>query len=50
MSIIIPDSVLYEYKKYYHQIFLGCKYKQQQQQKQKNYIDKELKSDSDNDE
>ena len=53
MSIIILDSVLYEYKKYYHQIFLGCKYKQQQQQqqqKQKNYIDKELKSDSDNDE
>ena len=50
MSIIILDYVVYAYKNYYSQIFLGeCKYKQQQQQ-QKNYIDEELKSESDNDE
>ena len=36
------------YKKYHPEIFLEeCKYKQQQQ---KNYKDKELRSDSDNDE
>ena len=42
------------YKKYHPEIFLEeCKYKQQQQQEQqqqKNYKDKELRSDSDNDE
>ena len=60
MSIIILDYVVYAYKNYYSQIFLEeCKYKQQQQQQQqqlqqqqqqKNYIDEELKSESDNDE
>ena len=46
MSIIILDSVLYAYEKYYPQTFLEeWKYKQQQQQK--NYIDEELKPESD---
>ena len=51
MSIIILDSVLYAYEKYYPQTFLEeWKYKQQkqkQQQQQKNYIDEELKPESD---
>ena len=56
LSIIMLDSVLYAYEKYHPQTFSEeCKYKQQQQQQQqqqqKNYIDEELKweSDTDND-
>ena len=44
--IIILDSVLYAYEKYHPQIFLEeCKYAKKNT-KTKNYIDKELKSDS----
>ena len=44
LSIIILDSVLYAYEKYYPQIFLEeCKYAK------KNYIDMELQSKSDSD-
>ena len=43
------DSVLYAYEKYHPQIFLEeCKYVKQNI-KAKNYIDKELKSESDSD-
>ena len=46
LSIIILDSVLYVYEKYHPQTFLEeCKYVQEKI-KTKNYIDKELKSDS----
>ena len=46
-SIIILDSVLYAYEKYHPQIFLEeCKYAKENI-KTKNYIDKELKSESD---
>ena len=46
LSIIILDSVLYAYEKYHPQTFLEeCKYVQEKI-KTKNYIDKELKSDS----
>ena len=49
LSIIILDSVLYAYEKYHHpQIFLECKYAKENI-KTKNYIDEELKSESDND-
>ena len=49
LSIIILDSVLYAYEKYHPQIFLEeCKYVKQNI-KAKNYIDKELKSESDSD-
>ena len=49
LSIIIIDPVLYAYEKYHPQIFLeGCKYVKQNI-KTTNYIDKELKSESDND-
>ena len=49
LSIIILDSVLYAYEKYHPQIFLEeCKYAQEKI-KTKNYIDKELKSESDTD-
>ena len=45
LSIIILDSVLYAYEKYYPQIFLEeCKYV-----KTHDYINKELKSESDSD-
>ena len=48
-SIIILDSVLYLYEKYHPQTFLEeCKYAQEKI-KTKNYIDKELKSESDTD-
>ena len=41
------DSVFKTDNKYYPQIFLeGCVYKQQKQKEQKNYINEELKSDS----
>ena len=47
LSIIILDSVLYAYEKYHPQIFLEeCKYAKENI-KVKNYIDKELKSESD---
>ena len=43
------DSMLYAYKKYHPQTFLEeCKYAQEKI-KTKNYIDEELKSQSDND-
>ena len=49
LSIIILDSVLYAYEKYHPQTFLEeCKYAQEKI-KTKNYIDKELKSESDTD-
>ena len=49
LSIIILDSVLYAYEKYYPQIFLEeCKYAKENI-KTKNYIDNELKSESDSD-
>ena len=47
LSVIILDSVLYAYEKYHPQIFLEeCKYAKENI-KTKNYIDKELKSESD---
>ena len=47
MSIIILDSILYAYEKCPPQIFLEeCKYVMENI-KAKNYIDKELKSESD---
>ena len=47
LSIIILDSILYAYEKYHPQTFLEeCKYAQEKI-KTKNYIYKELKSESD---
>ena len=47
LSIIILDSVLYAYEKYHPQIFLE-EYKYAKENiKTENYIDKELKSESD---
>ena len=49
LSIIILDSVLYAYEKYYPQTFLEeCKY-MKENIKTKNYIDMELESESDSD-
>ena len=49
LSIIILESVLYAYEKQHPQIFLEeCKYAKRYI-KTKNYIDKELKSESDSD-
>ena len=49
LSIIILDSVLYAYEKYYPQTFLEeCKYVKTNV-RTKNYIDMELKSESDSD-
>ena len=49
LSIIILDSILYAYEKYYPKIFLEeCKYVKENI-KTKNYIDNELKSESDSD-
>ena len=49
LSIIILDSILYAYEKYYPQIFLEeCKYVKENI-KTKNYIDMELESESDSD-
>ena len=46
LSIIILDSIIYAYEKYYHQVFLGeCKYAKENI-KTDNYIDEELKSES----
>ena len=47
-SIIILDSVLYASEKYHPQIFLECKYVKENM-KTRNYIDTELKSESDGD-
>ena len=52
LSIIILDSVLYTYEKYYPQIFLEeCRYakKKKKRKKTTNYIDMELESKSDSD-
>ena len=47
LSVIILDSIIYAYEKYYPQIFLEeCKYAKENI-KTKNYIDEELKSESD---
>ena len=47
LSIIILDSIIYAFEKYHPQIFLEeCKYAEENI-KTKNYIDKELKSESD---
>ena len=49
LLIIVLDSVLYAYEKYHPQTFLEeCKYAQEKI-KTKNYINKELKSESDTD-
>ena len=49
MSIIILDSAIYAYEKYFPQAFLEeCKYVQEKI-KTKNYIDEELESKSDTD-
>ena len=49
LSIIILDSILYAYEKYYPHIFLeDCKYVEENI-KTKNYIDNEIKSESDSD-
>ena len=47
--LIILDSVLYAYEKYYLQIFIEeCEYAKENV-KTKNYINNELKSESDSD-
>ena len=49
LSIIILDSVIYAYEKYHPQTFLEeCKYAKEKI-KTNNYIDEELKSESDGD-
>ena len=49
LSVIILDSVLYAYEKYYSQIFLE-EYKYAKENiETKNYVDDELKSESDSD-
>ena len=49
LSIIILDSINYAYEKYYPHLFLEeCKY-MQEKIKTKNYIDEELKSESNTD-
>ena len=49
LSIIILDSVIYAYEKYHPQTFLEeCKYVKEKI-KTNNYIDEELKSESDSD-
>ena len=49
LSIIILDSVLYPYEKYHPQTFLeDCKYAKEKA-KTNNYIDEELKSESNSD-
>ena len=46
LSIIILDSIIYAYEKYYPQVFLEeCKYAKENI-KTDNYIDEELKSES----
>ena len=49
LSIIILDSIIYAYERYYPQILLEeCKYAKKDI-KSKNYIDMELESESDSD-
>ena len=49
LSVIILDSIIYAYEKYYPKIFLEeCKYAKENI-KTKNYIDSELKSEFDSD-
>ena len=49
MSLIILDSIIYPYEKYYPQVFFEeCKY-MQEKKKTKNYIDEELELESDTD-
>ena len=49
LSIIILDSIIYAYEKYYPQIFLQeCKYAKEKI-RANNYLDEELKSESDSD-
>ena len=49
LSIIILDSIIYAYEKYYSQVFVEeCKYTKENI-KTKKYIDNELKSESDRD-
>ena len=49
LSIIILDSIIYAYEKYYSQVFLEeCKYTKENI-KTKNYINEELNSKSDSD-
>ena len=49
LSVIILGFIIYAYEKYYPQVFLEeCKYVQEKT-KTKNYIDEELKSQSDTD-
>ena len=49
LSIIILDSVIYAYEKYYSQAFLEeCKFVKEKI-KTNNYIDEELQSESDTD-
>ena len=49
LSVIILDSTIYAYEKYYPQIFLEeCKHVQEKI-KAKNYIDMEIESESDTD-
>ena len=49
LSIIILDSIIYAYEKYYPQVFLEeCKYVQEKI-KTKNYIDENLKIELDSD-
>ena len=47
LSIIILDSIIYAYEKYYPQIFLEECEHAKEKIKIKNYIDEELKSESD---
>ena len=49
LSIIILDSILYAYEKYYPQIFLEEYKYVQEKTKNNNFIDEELKSESDRD-
>ena len=49
LSIIILDSVLYAYEKYHPQIFLEKRKYAKESIKTDNYIDKELRSESDTD-
>ena len=49
LSITMADSILYAYEQYHPQTFLEeCKHAQKKM-KTKNYIDEELKSESDSD-
>ena len=50
LSIIMLDSVIESYEKYYRQIFFEESKYVQDKIKFENYIDEELDSDSDNDE